>query len=82
MFSIARREFLRLGSTLALSTKMYSSFTQKAQARVKDRRGRPNVIVILTDDQGYGALGLLGNKYLKTPHLDRLGHEGIRFTQH
>ncbi len=40
---------------------------------------RPNVIVILTDDQGCWALGCAGNRELRTPNLDRLAGEGIRF---
>ncbi|MGH8246684.1 MAG: sulfatase-like hydrolase/transferase [Gammaproteobacteria bacterium] len=39
-----------------------------------------NVILILTDDQGYGDLGCHGNPVVKTPHLDRLHTESIRFT--
>ncbi len=41
---------------------------------------RPNVIFILTDDQGYGDLSLHGHPVLKTPNLDRLGREAVRFT--
>ena len=41
--------------------------------------GRPNVIVIITDDQGYGDLSCHGNPVLKTPHLDRLAAESVRF---
>ncbi|MCA2970815.1 MAG: sulfatase-like hydrolase/transferase [Acidobacteriaceae bacterium] len=41
---------------------------------------RPNVIVILTDDQGYGDLGCFGAADARTPHWDRLAAEGIRFT--
>ncbi|MBI5280136.1 MAG: arylsulfatase [Candidatus Solibacter usitatus] len=41
----------------------------------------PNVIVLITDDQGYGDLSLHGNPNLKTPHLDRIGTEGIQFTR-
>jgi len=41
---------------------------------------RPNIILILTDDQGYGDLSCHGNPILKTPNLDRLHDEGRRFT--
>jgi len=40
----------------------------------------PNVIVVLTDDQGYGDLSVHGNPILETPHLDRLYGESIRFS--
>jgi arylsulfatase A-like enzyme len=42
---------------------------------------RPNVIVIITDDQGYGDLSLHGNPHLKTPGIDRIGREGVQFTR-
>ncbi|MEM6691594.1 MAG: arylsulfatase, partial [Planctomycetota bacterium] len=41
---------------------------------------RPNVILILTDDQGYGDVSFHGNPVLKTPHLDHLANESVRFT--
>ena len=41
---------------------------------------RPNILLILTDDQGYGDLSCHGNPVLKTPHLDRLHDESIRLT--
>ena len=37
---------------------------------------RPNILVVLTDDQRYDAMGFLGHPFLKTPHLDRLAREG------
>ncbi len=40
---------------------------------------RPNIIFILTDDQGYGDISAHGNPILKTPNLDRLHNEGVRF---
>jgi arylsulfatase A-like enzyme len=40
---------------------------------------RPNIVFILTDDQGYGDLGRHGNPALKTPHIDRLSDESARF---
>ena len=41
---------------------------------------KPNVIVIMTDDQGYGDLGCMGSKDLKTPNIDALAENGVRFT--
>ena len=41
---------------------------------------QPNILFILTDDQGYGDISAHGNPILKTPHLDRLRAEGVRFT--
>lgn len=40
---------------------------------------RPNVLVILTDDQRWDAIGLGGSKHVKTPNMDRLGKEGVYF---
>jgi arylsulfatase A-like enzyme len=42
--------------------------------------GRPNIVFVLTDDQGYGDLSCHGNPVLKTPHIDRLHDESARFT--
>lgn len=40
----------------------------------------PNVVVIYTDDQGYGDLGCFGSKTLDTPNIDRMAAEGVRLT--
>src|SRR5687767_1324861 len=42
---------------------------------------RPNIVLIVADDLGWADLGCYGSKYHKTPHLDRLAAEGLRFTQ-
>jgi arylsulfatase A-like enzyme len=42
---------------------------------------RPNIVFILADDLGYGDLGCYGQKQIRTPNLDRLAAEGMRFTQ-
>ena len=41
----------------------------------------PNIIFIMADDLGYGDLGSYGQQFIKTPNLDRLAREGMRFTQ-
>jgi arylsulfatase A-like enzyme len=43
---------------------------------------RPNVVLILTDDQGYGDLSLHGNTQLATPNIDSLARDGVRFTRY
>lgn len=43
---------------------------------------KPNIIYILADDLGYGDLGCYGQKQIKTPNIDQLAADGIRFTQH
>jgi arylsulfatase A-like enzyme len=45
------------------------------------KAARPNVIVILVDDFGWGDIGCYGNTLVKTPHLDQMAKEGTRFTQ-
>ncbi len=41
---------------------------------------RPNVILIVTDDQGYGDIGFHGNSMIQTPQLDQLARQSLRFT--
>lgn len=46
------------------------------------RMARPNVVYIYADDLGYGELGAYGQKLIKTPFLDAMAKQGIKFTQH
>ena len=41
---------------------------------------KPNIVLILTDDQGYGDVGFHGNPYLKTPHMESIAKEGLEMT--
>ncbi len=60
----------RLAAALALA----------AVRLVAGEPARPNILFILTDDQGWPTLGCYGSKLVATPHLDRLAAEGARFT--
>lgn len=42
---------------------------------------RPDIVLIVADDLGYGDLGAYGQQQIRTPHLDRMAKEGLRFTQ-
>jgi arylsulfatase A len=51
-----------------------------APLRAADTPRLPNVVIVFTDDQGYGDLGCYGAKGFETPNIDRLAKEGVRFT--
>ena len=60
---------------------LYSCQTQTQSSTDLDLIKRPNVVLIMTDDQGYGDASCLnpGSKF-QTPHIDRLAREGITFS--
>ena len=45
-----------------------------------DEPVKPNIIIILADDLGYGDTGPYGQEKIETPHIDRLAESGMRFT--
>ena len=44
------------------------------------RSRKPNFLIVLIDDLRFDELGICGHPYMKTPNIDRLGHEGAMFT--
>jgi arylsulfatase A-like enzyme len=73
VWAAARRATSGLSAVLACT--LLALFA--APARAADR---PNVVVILVDDMGYGDLGAHGASDIRTPNIDRLGREGVRLT--
>ncbi len=69
-------------SSLSLNSQTDSSLSLNSQTDSSLSKSRkPNIIFIMADDLGYGDLGSYGQKTIKTPHLDRMAAEGVRFTQ-
>jgi arylsulfatase A len=56
-------------------------FTLFSAGYADDKPSQPNIILIVADDLGYGELGCYGQRIIKTPHIDELAQQGIRFTQ-
>jgi arylsulfatase A-like enzyme len=70
--NLNRRHFLKtagLGAAAVLAGCAASTSTRK-----------PNIIFIMADDLGWGDVGCYGQTKIKTPHIDNLAHEGLRFT--
>ena len=72
-----RRQFLK---TAALSTAVTGlvSYSGKAQAQSR-KTSKPNLLVIMTDQQRFDTLSCAGNKILDTPNMDRIAREGVWF---
>ncbi len=70
-----RRDFLRQLGAAGMALGATGSLTACVTARHS-----PNIVLIFTDDQGYGDVGVFGARGFTTPHLDRLAAEGMRFT--
>ncbi len=81
MSNFNRRQFLNQIGLGSIGLMTAASLFQFSCLPEKWRR-KPNIIFILADDMGYGDLSCYGQAKFKTPHLDRMAAEGIRFTDH
>jgi len=74
-----RRDFLK-AATFGTAAFAVPGCAQARRGRAK-KPSKPNIIYVMLDELGYFELSCMGNKYLKTPNIDRMATEGIRFTQ-
>jgi arylsulfatase A-like enzyme len=63
-----------------LSTIVETKYVEEVLNRMNSPSKKPNVIIVLSDDQGYGDLGCYGNPWLETPNLDALFSDSIRLS--
>ena len=77
---MTRREFLKASAALATAGYAARPLRAFAQGKSKASESRPNLVLILADDLGYGDLACYGHPRNKTPHLDKLAEEGLKFT--
>ncbi len=59
---------------------LFCTLVATGSSRLSAADRPPNIVIIFTDDQGYGDVGCFGAKGFETPNLDRLAREGRRFT--
>ena len=67
---------------IARSKPLIALLLTAAMAVIVSADEKPNIVFIMADDLGYGDLGCYGQERIKTPNLDRMAAEGMRFTQH
>jgi len=77
---VNRREFLATTGAAASAGALFLSPRPTRAAAATGASGRPNVVLVITDDQGYGDLACHGNPVIQTPNLDRLHAQSIRLT--
>ncbi len=77
-----RRTFLHIAAagSLSLTSLSCAAQTQVLGADAGPKSKRPNLVVIMTDDQGYSDVGCYGARGFATPNIDRMAKEGVRFT--
>ncbi|MBK8946870.1 MAG: arylsulfatase [Ignavibacteriae bacterium] len=73
---------IKLSAIIITSVTFLTNFKYLAQEEnITRNKNKPNIILILADDLGYGELGVFGQQKIETPNIDKLAKSGIKFTQ-
>jgi len=78
--ALDRRDFLKAVGFGAMSVAVSSCAAGSKRGARSGPQDKPNIVLIMADDLGYGDLGCYGNQTIKTPNLDALAKGGMRFT--
>ena len=76
-----RRLFLKSAAAAAVSIAAPGCANASRQRSAKTSTDRPNIVFIIVDDMGWADLGCFGSRQIKTPNIDQMAVEGMRFTQ-
>ncbi|MBB75232.1 MAG: N-acetylgalactosamine-6-sulfatase [Planctomycetaceae bacterium] len=78
----ARARFcIRIACSCLLTCQLVGLFTHGRRLAAATRTTKPNIVLIMADDLGYAELGSYGQQKIRTPHLDQLARQGMRFTR-
>ena len=77
--NLNRRDFLKTVGLGTASVAIQGCTSVAKQPTSKNRKGKPNIVLFLADDQGIDDVGCYGNNIIRTPNIDRLAEEGLRF---
>ncbi len=80
MIDLTRRDFIKAAGSAGASFVLSPVLMGMAKPVSSPSNNYPNVVMVISDDQGYGDLGCYGNKIVKTPNLDELYKKSTRLT--
>jgi arylsulfatase A-like enzyme len=80
MDELNRRQFLRVSATSGIAMALASAKKLPGAEKSGTKNERPNILWICTDQQRYDTINSLGNKYIRTPNIDKLVETGTAFT--